>query len=319
MRFSRLSAKITAFLMLLIISSVFIYSFVFITSERRRLKNEIRENGQTFGEFLSSTIYQNYIQYYRHNTEEDFLQFKSIVENELKKNVDIIHVSLLGVNGRILFDSDEFTNGQYNKDDVRFIEDEEVLSMLKEDGVQAKEGLYNGDSVVETIVPISESGIGHIASVKYTVSYKELNQRLTEVYKEALVSIIPVLLVCTFLNILFSYRIAAPIVRLKDFTTEVGTGNLEVKTNIRTKDEIGDLAASFDKMTQELLKSRKKEEHYTHDLESQVKERTKELAAKVEELEKFNRMIVDREIKMIELKAKLKACEQRNEKLIAEK
>ena len=49
-------------------------------------------------------------------------------------------------------------------------------------------------------------------------------------------------------------------------------------------------------------------------LESMVRQRTKELQAKVEELEKFHKLAVGRELKMIELKEKIKELEERLEK-----
>ncbi len=305
MKYSKLGVKITVFLMLLIVSSVVIYSFVFITSERNRIKDEILTNGTTFGEFSSNTIYQNYIRYYRHNTEEDFQLFKTIVEGELEKNEDVVKIQLLGVNGRILFDSDEFDEGQYNSEEARFIENPGIEALLKSEDVENVEGELEGKTVVDVIVPINESGIGHIASVRYSISYDELSDRLTEVYKESLFTIIPVLLVCLVLNIFFSYRISEPIVQLTELTKKISAGKLDVETNIRTGDEIGALARSFESMAEEIKKSREKLESYTQDLEKQVKERTKELQENLDELKSMNRMMVDRELKMVELKKEL--------------
>jgi len=68
---------------------------------------------------------------------------------------------------------------------------------------------------------------------------------------------------------------------------EIARGTLEIKVKARTMEL----------------------EELTQGLEEQVKERTKELQVKVEELEKFNKLVVGRELKMVELKeeiAKLK-------------
>lgn len=310
MKYSKLGVKITFFLMFLIISSVLIYSLVFISSERARLKSEILKDGMNFGNFSSSGIYQDYIQYYRHKTEEDFLQFKTIVESELAKNPDIVGVSLVGVNGRILFDSSEFTNGQYKSDEIRLIDDEDLLLLLNEEEIRSIDRTNEGVNVVEIIVPIDESGIGHVASLKYTVSYNELNQRLTSVYTEALVTIIPVLLISLVLVIFFSNRLSAPIVKLKDLTKDISAGEAEISTGINSRDEIGELAKSFEEMSRDLLSSRKKLENYADDLEKKVDERTKELKVKVEELQKINNVIINREMKMIQLKKELKECKE---------
>lgn len=48
----------------------------------------------------------------------------------------------------------------------------------------------------------------------------------------------------------------------------------------------------------------------TGELEQKVEERTKELQARMEELERFNRLAVGRELKMIELKKRIKELEE---------
>ncbi len=49
-------------------------------------------------------------------------------------------------------------------------------------------------------------------------------------------------------------------------------------------------------------------------LEGQVKERTKELEANIKDLEKFNKIAVGREIKMVELKEEIKKLKEELEK-----
>ncbi len=64
------------------------------------------------------------------------------------------------------------------------------------------------------------------------------------------------------------------------------------------------------------VKDRTKElEELTKGLEEQVKERTKELQEKMEESERFNRLAVDRELKMIKLKEEIKELKAEIEKI----
>ena len=63
------------------------------------------------------------------------------------------------------------------------------------------------------------------------------------------------------------------------------------------------------------VKARVKElEELTQNLEEKVRERTKEIQKKVEELEKFQKFSVGRELKMIELKKKIKEIKNNNKK-----
>ncbi|MCZ7362607.1 MAG: PAS domain S-box protein, partial [Candidatus Methanoperedens sp.] len=56
-------------------------------------------------------------------------------------------------------------------------------------------------------------------------------------------------------GIIFSSSISKPITRLRDAANDIGKGNLNTKIYIESNDEIGQLAASFKKMTEELQKT----------------------------------------------------------------
>ncbi len=112
--------------------------------------------------------------------------------------------------------------------------------------------------------------------------------------------------------------------------TEVAKGNTAVRAKTTGRDEVGQVALMFNRMldavekaTRELndaqtklrnanvdLEQRVKErtgelEHLKANLEQTVVERTKEMKEKMEELEKFKKFTVGRELKMIELKKEI--------------
>lgn len=138
-------------------------------------------------------------------------------------------------------------------------------------------------------------------------------------------------------------------------TQIIARGDLGYRIGLKTKNELGQLGASFNQMTQDLKNSQAKIEEYSKELEmkvaertkdlekaylslkkrseellgakagleeksklleaakagleERVKERTKELEEKVGELERFNKLVVDRELKMAELKERIKELE----------
>ncbi len=96
--------------------------------------------------------------------------------------------------------------------------------------------------------------------------------------------------------------IVSPIKRLHDSMVKIKEGNFDVKSDVSSNDEVGDMAESFNEMTEELKKS------YSG-LEEKVEEKTKSLEEKVDELEKLNKQMVGRELTMIELKKKLREKE----------
>lgn len=104
---------------------------------------------------------------------------------------------------------------------------------------------------------------------------------------------------------LYARTISKPIQELNRKANEVTKGNLNTTVKIRSLDEIGNLAQSFNAMTKSLRQ-------YTENLEHQVEERTKDLQEKIDELEQFKKVTVGRELKMIELKNEIKQLKEKD-------
>ncbi len=66
---------------------------------------------------------------------------------------------------------------------------------------------------------------------------------------------IAILAAGTVMSIIISRSISRPLEKLRAATSEITRGNLNVKTGIRSNDEVGELASAFDKMTEELQKT----------------------------------------------------------------
>lgn len=88
----------------------------------------------------------------------------------------------------------------------------------------------------------------------------------------ALVVAVGVMLTIFLVNIFIR-----PVKKLVQATEKVASGDLSQVVKVTTKDEIGTLASSFNRMTTSLKESREKIEEYNRTLEKKVKERTAEL------------------------------------------
>ncbi|MBI1850984.1 MAG: HAMP domain-containing protein [Planctomycetes bacterium] len=86
----------------------------------------------------------------------------------------------------------------------------------------------------------------------------------------------------------FARRITKPLDRLVQATIGVADGDLKTTIGIDTRDEIGELARNFDRMTAEILRERQRINDLNTSLEGQVRERTKELVHANTSLEKTN-------------------------------
>jgi len=89
----------------------------------------------------------------------------------------------------------------------------------------------------------------------------------------ALLSIVFLLIMLVFATT----RIIEPLQQMVAATQEIADGDLDHKVEIRSRDEIGELAASFNQMTEKLKAANEELIEWGTTLEKKVKERTKEL------------------------------------------
>ena len=81
-----------------------------------------------------------------------------------------------------------------------------------------------------------------------------------------------------------------PIKKLNDATKEVANLNLDHKVDIHSRDELGNLAHSFNKMTDELKEANEAVQNWSSQLENRVKEKTRELEKTQSQLISAERM-----------------------------
>ena len=81
------------------------------------------------------------------------------------------------------------------------------------------------------------------------------------------------------ISYLITRSITRPLSEMVSVTQSIATGDLDRKIKVKSKDEIGQLGLSFNRMVASLRKMRAELEDWANTLEQKVKERTEELAA----------------------------------------
>src|SRR3989344_269832 len=169
---------------------------------------------------------------------------------------------------------------------------DEILA--QKNGVLEKEG---------RIFAFSSSSSGAIVVVY--VGNSVITTPIKKLHEEVFIKLGISLLIVSIAGGMVIWFLIGPVFNLAKAAEEVGAGNLDVKIDASEMEgELKTLAISFNKMVDDLKKSKGGLEKSNADLEKKVDERTKELQLKNEELEKFNKMAVGRELKMVELKKK---------------
>ncbi len=113
----------------------------------------------------------------------------------------------------------------------------------------------------------------------------------------------------TFLIYLTINRmVLKPIKQIAESARIIGEGHLGHQIDIKGKDEIGRLAQTLNNMTKNLKLSRDETNNYKKHLEERINE-----------LEKFHKLTVGRELRMVELKEKIKEASKYSDKTTASK
>ncbi len=87
--------------------------------------------------------------------------------------------------------------------------------------------------------------------------------------------------------------ISEPIRKLTEGARRIAKGNLDVKIDVRTSDELGELAHSFNKMASALKES-------YENLERKISERTHELEKRIQELDETAKLLVRRDFELLQ-------------------
>ena len=114
---------------------------------------------------------------------------------------------------------------------------------------------------------------------------------------------IVLLAIIAFFALTFVRAISIPIKKLTEGANRIAEGDLTVKIDVHTKDEIGQLAHSFNKMASELRRS-------YQNLEEKVQMRTKELEERVKELDITAKLLVRRDLERLHLNDELQELDK---------
>src|SRR3990172_559400 len=110
---------------------------------------------------------------------------------------------------------------------------------------------YRGDSVFGFSYCVRDLGFVLLAEFDKDETLQPVSVLQNRIFLTGIVITIVMAIAAFFMAKLLS----RPIIKLKDATNQIASGNYNVRTNIRTRDEVGQLAASFDIMAQKIQES----------------------------------------------------------------
>lgn len=244
-----------------------IVASLFINEKKVELATDIYHGVSSFAELTSTKISDLTDLYLK---EDGFVYFNREIYKLFEQNSDISYIKVLSYRGEILYDSNLDKDKKYNGEE-RTESDPIVIDMIKSknssfktgsDVYYVKDGGFVDVSEKSLIGP--ETGFrisyfvqpaGNKYSVIYGVSYADLESRVADMISRIIYTALFGFLLGIVLSILMSLQVTRPVLKLVDGASEVAKGNLKVRVSIKSRDELGYLGESFNKMTEDLEKS----------------------------------------------------------------
>ncbi len=197
-----------------------------------------------------------------------------------------------------------------------FLQDEEMIASFH--------NIENGEENLEWRL---------VVAVPKNEAFRFLKEMVLNYFFLSVILLFPIIVFAFFL----SRKMIQPLKKISMTAKKVAQGDLDVRAKISSKDEFGELAENFNKMVKDLnnIKEKQAEEkdvlevkvrartrelnELNKNLEKEIEKRTEEMQRKLREFEKMSKLMVGREMKMIELKKNLEEAEKEIERLKEEK
>ncbi len=282
-----LQLKIILPILFILIIVFFTSSILIIDREYNVAKNTLIDNSESY----ASLSVNDYIKLYNnYKIGFGFYYLRENIENIMKLNSEVIQIQILDVNGKILFDTVEIDEIEYNEqqDEIRYLEDDLLIERA---GSSTSSTVINESSNhIDIIQPYFDDWGRHDYSIRYFFSLSNLENLRDEMYRTLLLYAVIFVIISFFLIfILFNRFITTPIKNLMKSVRLMSKGNLGKLLKVTSKDELGELATAFNKLSIDLKKSQDSLKQYSTNLEKLVSKRTEELEDKTDYLEMINK------------------------------
>lgn len=123
------------------------------------------------------------------------------------------------------------------------------------------------------------------------ISLVEYDKKIEQMYLQFVLLAIFMLITSIFLSYIIAKMVSKPIISLNSLSNEIAKGNLSIRANMTTNDEIGTLAKTYNKMLENLENSQNELKNSHNKLELRVQERTKELKEVNSKLEEKSKLL----------------------------
>ncbi|MBC8555769.1 MAG: HAMP domain-containing protein [Candidatus Brocadiales bacterium] len=174
-----------------------------------------------------------------HVLTEQYLQLRMLIDN-YKTMEDIEYIFIEGSQGAVLAHTFKsgFPAGLKEVNHVGPGQEYKIQSFVS-----------GGVPIIDVASPIMSGDMG---TVHIGISEELILNSVSDIVRLIIMIIAGVLIFGAGIAVIFTRRITKPLSELVEVATEIGGGNLDREVDVRTKDEIGQLGNTFNKMIKDL-------------------------------------------------------------------
>jgi methyl-accepting chemotaxis protein len=302
---SKLTLRIISLTLFMFVIGIFFIAALLTRSSLTQESQTIFDSGINFAELTAPGLYQSYLT----GTTDGLASFQNVLKERLARNPNISNIMMVGITGKIIFDSDDLEKGaavgRTASGNERYITDTETLAMLKEEQSSHRTYTVNNSELTEITVPIAESSGGHVLVMRYLLTYASLEAHRNAIVGNVLALSSPLIIIAALLSLSLAFSITRPLKSMAQIAQSIGRGDFGSAAPVNAPGELGALATSLNSMSDQLKTSRAKDASYREELSLKVEQleaAKASLEKSLDELSRFQKVTVDRELRMNELK-----------------
>ena len=226
---------------------------ILITNREHTIKHrDIERQGKILAKTLAIPVLNDLIYEKLGLVEEGGLIDNYVREIYEKKDIDLLYLSVLDVDGRVISHNDFNEYGKYYEDPITqkaLLSDITVVQPFYDD--------TRGHNAVDFATPLS-IGKKRWGTLKFAISLEGPDKEIKGVVMNVIKITVILLIISFCLIILLNRRFIRPITDLARTMEHARADTLDVKVDVRGGDEIALLGKSFNRMIERILESNNK-------------------------------------------------------------
>lgn len=295
MRFGSLKAKIILSVIIVVVVIEGFFLYLNITSLKDQILTKTEEEAFNLSETIRLSIRNAMIKDRRDEYQriiDDVAERKGIAEVRIFNKQGQITVSSDSSKvGTVVDKKAEACYGCHREDEAKVLLPSDSKTRIYHTEKQSLLGLINPIYNEPSCHPCHPKTLNVLGVLDTMISLEGFEKEKAQIYNRMMVSgVVSVIVLSFLLSLLLTRFVNRPIDKLLAATKTAAHGNLDQTVGVRSHDELGELADSFNNMISELKRSRDAIEGWTQTLEHRVQERTRELQQVQDQLIRAGKM-----------------------------